>query len=228
MAGKVILLAGASGGIGAALSTMFPGDTLVRHGFSHASGSAFVQADVTDAASVDRAVAEVLERHGRIDVLVNAAGVNIDGFAHKVDPEAARKVLDTNVLGSIQLIRAVLPGMRAQGFGRIVLLGSVVGHRPAMGTSVYAASKAALTGLAKAVAVENATKNVTCNVLALGYMEAGMLHRIPEAIREQIRQSIPMQRFGQVEEVKSSIEYLIAVSYVTGQTIHCNGGLYAD
>lgn len=225
---RVIFVAGASGGLGSGIANALASScVVVRHGHAHAptGDDLVVQADVGDPDAVDAAVAKVLERYGRIDGLVNATGLSLDGFAHKQSFAQAQQMMHVNVLGAMNLVRAVLPTMRAQNFGRIVLISSVVYQKPAMGTSAYAAAKAALVGYARAVAVENAAKGVTCNAIALGYFDAGMLHKIPENLREQIRAAIPMQRFGRVEELVKAVQFLMDTEYMTGQTLSLNGGL---
>jgi 3-oxoacyl-[acyl-carrier protein] reductase len=226
MAGKIVFLAGSTGGIGRQLAEMFSDHTVVRHGLTQGGGADCLRADVTDAQAVHNAIDSTVHRYGRIDVLINATGINQDGFAHKLDADSARDTLNVNVLGSVHLIRAALPSMRRANYGRIILIGSVVGQRPVLGTSVYGASKAALGAIARAVAVENAAKGITCNVIALGYFDAGMLHRIEEPARDTIRRAIPLQRFGRIEELRDTVSFLIATEYVTGQTINLNGGLF--
>lgn len=230
MAGKVILLVGSSGGLGTKMSTMFQDDTLILHYHSsrpidpHYS----VSADVTDYTDVERMIRDVTARVGRIDVLVNLAGISSDGFAHKFDPGDWRSVIDTNLVGAFHLTRAVLPGMRANKYGRIILMASVVYQHAVMGTSAYSASKAGLVGLTRTLALENLSLGITCNCIALGYFDAGMLYALSDDERERIRQLIPMKRFGRVEELYQTIEYLIDTEYITGQVISVNGGLYMD
>jgi NAD(P)-dependent dehydrogenase (short-subunit alcohol dehydrogenase family) len=116
--------------------------------------------------------------------------------------------------------------MRANKYGRIILLTSVVFQNPVMGTLAYSASKAGLVGLVRTVALENARMKITCNCISLGYFDAGMLYQIPEQLREQIRMKIPLERFGRIEELAKTIDYLVDTEYITGQVISLNGGLY--
>ena len=106
-----------------------------------------------------------------------------------------------------------------------MLISSVVHQKPALGTSAYSAAKAALVGYARAVATENVAKGITCNAIALGYFDAGMVYQIPEHLREQIRLSIPMQRLGRVDELVNTVQFLLNTEYMTGQTLSLNGGL---
>lgn len=229
MADKTVLLAGASGSIGNDLVPMFSKDTLVLHSHKHdptCEGEFHTKADINNYEDVDRMVSAILEEFGRIDVLVNVTGVSIDSFAHKADPEVWKSVIETNLNGSFNLVRAVLPSMRENNYGRIILISSVVHQHPVLGTSAYSASKAGLIGLTRTVALENAIKGVTCNSIALGYAETGMAQRIREDVREKIREEIPMKRFMRVDELHRTIEYLIDTEYITGQTLNLNGGLY--
>jgi NAD(P)-dependent dehydrogenase (short-subunit alcohol dehydrogenase family) len=115
--------------------------------------------------------------------------------------------------------------MREKGWGRIINLTSVVGQRGIAGTCAYAASKAGIEALTRTIAVENATKGITANCLALGYFETGMINTIPEPLQDKIRGSIPMGRFGTVLELEHAVRFLIDADYVTGATINVNGGL---
>ncbi|MCX6844370.1 MAG: SDR family oxidoreductase [candidate division WOR-3 bacterium] len=227
MSGRNILLVGASGGIGTGLRPLFVDDRLILHYHRNkpeAPGYT-VSADITRSDEVQTMVSGILNEFGRIDAAILAAGVSIDGFAHKIPADAWRSVIETNLIGVFNVIQAVLPSMRANSFGRIILLSSVAYQRPVVGTSAYSASKAALVGLTRTVALENAGKGVTCNCIALGYFDAGMLYSIPAEVRENIKQTIPLGRFGRIEEIHRTIQFLIDTEYVTGQIISLNGGL---
>ena len=228
MAKKNILLAGASGGIGSQLAPMFHNDNVVLHYNKNEpkSDRLSIRADITKHVEVERMVEELIAKLGTLDVLVNITGVSINGFAHKISYVDWRHVVDVNLIGSFNLIRAVLPYMRKENYGRIINISSVVFQRPVLGTSAYSASKAALVGLTRTVALENANKGITCNCIALGYFDAGILYDIPEEMRENIRTSIPLKRFGQVKELYRTIKYLIEEEYITGQVISQNGGLF--
>lgn len=228
MRSKNILLIGASGGIGTKLATMFTEDNLILHYHNHNPNKPgySVAADIADYGAVESMVKDILDRFERIDVLINASGISIDGFVHKFSPEAWRKVVEVNLIGSFNVIRAVLPSMRANHYGRIITLSSIVFQRPMMGTSAYSASKAALVGLTRTVAIENASMGITCNCVALGYYDAGILYQIPPEAREEIRGAIPQKRFGEIEEIYRTIQYIIDTEYLTGQVISVNGGLY--
>lgn len=225
-----LIVAGAAGGIGSHLVDQLGDEynvipTYHTQKSAEAHGGKYY-ADVADAQDVERMVGTIVQEEGQVAVLVNAAGVSVNGFAHKFAAHAWREVVDINLVGSFNLARAVLPQMRAAKFGRIVFLSSVVFQRPALGTSAYAASKAGLSGLARSIAVENARLGVTGNCIALGYFDAGMLYTIPEDQREAIRASVPMNRFGKLDEILNAVRFLLNTEYVTGQTISVNGGLH--
>ena len=157
--------------------------------------------------------------------LINCASIVYDSFAHKSDPKQWKEVIDTNLTGTYHMIRALLPYMRDQEYGRIVNLSSVVAQTGAIGTTAYAASKAGLWGLSKSMAVENANKNILINSLNLGYMDTGMTDRIPKDLQLNIRNNIPLKKFGPSREIIHAIDYLTASDYVTGTSIDINGGL---
>jgi len=209
---------------------MFEGDTVVRHYFEHRpSGDGYVvEADITDWTQVESMVRSVIEKVGRIDVLVNAAGVSRDSFGHKFDAAEWRRVVATNLDGSFHVARAVLPHMRENRFGRLVFVSSVVSQRPVMGTAAYSASKAALMGLTRTLAQENASRGITVNCISLGYLEAGMIERVPDALQRELLEAVPLKRFGTVAELHRTIEFLIDTEYMTGQVINLNGGLFMD
>ena len=235
---RIILLNGATGGLGSLMARFLAaeGHTLLLTGRNSAAAglpegdkAVFLPCDVRSEAEIVRLVKDAEARFGRIDVLINAAGVSGSGMSWKLNADAWNETLAVNLSSPFYFIREVLPGMRARGFGRIVNLSSVVAFKGVPGTAAYAASKAGLEGLTRAVAAEQATKGITVNNLALGYFDAGMLYDIPEEIREQIRQSIPQGRFGNPDNITSLLRWIISsqADYFTGQTVQINGGLYA-
>lgn len=159
-------------------------------------------------------------------ILINGAGINYNSFAHKADVDKWAELIDVNLIGSYRCIRAVLPHMRSNGFGRIINLGSVVAQKGIPGTSAYAASKAALTGLSKTIALENANKGITVNTINLGYFNAGMISGVPSALKEEVIRNTPKGRLGEPGEILNTIEYLIKTDFITGTSIDLNGGYY--
>lgn len=234
---RTILMNGATGGLGSFMARFLAneGHRLVLTGRNEAAQNlptgdhvTFIPCDVRTEADIVRLVKEAQAQLGQIDVLINAAGVSGSGMSWKLDGDAWNETLAVNLSSPFFFIREVLGGMRAHGFGRIVNMSSVVAFKGVPGTAAYAASKAGLDGLTRAVAAEQAQKGITINNLALGYFDAGMLYDIPEDIREQIRQSIPKGEFGNPNNVTSLLRWIISdeADYFTGQTVQINGGLY--
>lgn len=227
----VILITGASNGIGKFLSNHFASKGFAVYGTFNRTetkdqpGIMMRRVDVSDYRQVERWV-QSLPLAGKKIVLINAAGITYNAFAHKADPEKWLEVIKVNLLGSFNVIRAVLPVMRETKYGRIVNFSSVVAHVGVPGTSAYAASKAALWGLSKSVAVENATKGITVNTLDLGYFNIGMIKSVPEEIQKEIVKKIPVQVFGDPGNIINAVEFLIESNYTTGESININGGLY--
>jgi NAD(P)-dependent dehydrogenase (short-subunit alcohol dehydrogenase family) len=226
-----IILTGASGGLGVYLASRLRSDYSIVGGYNTRLPddpglfpAGCYQVDVSDAASV-AAFAERLAGIEERLVLVNLAGVSIDGMAHKLSEDAWDTVLDTNLRGAWLMSRALLPAMREQGWGRIVNISSVVGQIGVAGTGAYSASKAGLFGLTRALAAENAAKGVTVNALALGYFNAGMGSALDASTVEAVCSRIPMRRFGDPANVAAAIRFCIAADYMTGSVIDINGGL---
>lgn len=226
-----ILITGASNGIGKLLSNYFASKGFHVYGTFNLTktedqpGITMCKVDVSDYKQVERWI-QSLPLSDRKVVLINAAGVTYNAFAHKADPEKWLEVIKVNLLGSFNTIRAALPIMRATGYGRIINISSVVAHLGVPGTSAYAASKAALWGLSKSIAVENATKGITVNSLDLGYFNIGMIKSVPEEIQKEIIKKIPIQTFGDPDNIVNAVEFLMNSNYTTGENININGGLY--
>jgi len=159
-------------------------------------------------------------------VLINCAGINYNAFTHKSDAAKWRRVININLLGSYYCIKEILPTMRENGFGRIINISSVVPQIGVLGTSAYSASKAAIWGLTKTVAIENVKKGITCNVINLGYFDIGMIQDIPNEFKEVIISKIPAGNFGHPIDIYRTILYLIETDYITGTSINLNGGLF--
>lgn len=159
-------------------------------------------------------------------VLINCAGINYNSFAHKSDIDKWNRVIDVNIKGTFNIIRSLLPVMRQQGYGRIINFSSIVAKLPTPGISAYAASKAALIGLSKSLAMENASKGITVNAINLGYVNLGMgVHDVPVEYQEKMKQKIPMGRFCEPSELFSMIDCIIATPYINGADIDLNGGI---
>ena len=158
--------------------------------------------------------------------LINCAGISYNAFAHKADIELWKNVIDVNLIGTYNTIRAVLPSMRGYEFGRIINFSSVTAQKGTPGTSAYAASKAALWGMAKSIAVENASKGITINNINLGYSELGMIDQVPEKYKEAIKMQIPSGEFCKKEEVFKCVEFVRNNNYLNGSSVDLNGGIF--
>ncbi|WP_395059709.1 SDR family NAD(P)-dependent oxidoreductase [Flavobacterium sp.] len=157
--------------------------------------------------------------------LINCAGINYNSFAHKADIQKWAEVIQVNLIGTFNMISSLLPIMREQSFGRIINFGSVVAEMPSPGISAYAASKSALFGMSKSIAVENATKGITINTVNLGYSELGMISEVPDKFLEEITKRIPSNKLCKPSDIFNTIEYLRNTEYINGAQININGGI---
>jgi 3-oxoacyl-[acyl-carrier protein] reductase len=195
-------------------------------------GQAFgVAADVSRAADAERIVAACVERFGRLDILVNNAGITRDGLVLRMKDEDWADVLAVNLNGAFYCARAALRAiLKQKQSGRIINIGSVVGSMGNPGQANYVASKAGLIGLTKALAKEVASRGVTVNAVAPGFIETDMTAALPDAVRDSYRARIPLGRFGTAAEVAAAVAFLAsdAAAYITGQVIHVNGGMWSS
>ena len=184
--------------------------------------------DIADENQVDAAVKRIVDQHQKIDILVNNAGVTRDGLLMRVKPADWDQVIGTNLKGTVNCTKAVSRFMIRQHAGRIVNLSSVVGQTGNVGQSLYAASKAGIIGFTKAIAREVASRGVTVNAVAPGFIESDMTAQLSDQLREEFLHSIPLGRFGTCDEVAEMILFLVGpgAGYVTGQVFNINGGLY--
>jgi len=226
-----VLITGASRGIGLFLMRKLMAAGHQVQGIYNATEpdeilkSFMSKVDITDENQVASWVASVLKPSDQV-VLINCAGTNYNAFAHKANVEKWKQVIDINLIGPFRAINAVLPFMREIGFGRIINFSSVVAQKGIPGTSAYAASKAALWGMTKSIAVENASKRITINNLNLGYFDIGMIKDVPEEMLSVIKKSIPQQKLGDSENILEAVNFLINADYVTGSSIDVNGGFF--
>jgi 3-oxoacyl-[acyl-carrier protein] reductase len=186
----------------------------------------FVPADVRNVAEVDHLFASSAAELGPIAILVNNAGINVDGLMRSADPDAWERVLAVNLTGPFNCTRAAIPSMREYGWGRIVNISSIVAERGVVGTPYYATSKAGLIGLTKATAAEVARRGITVNAVAPGYLETSMMAGYAPDQLDGLRASIPMGRFGRPEEIARVVAFLASedASYVTGAVLEATGG----
>ncbi len=186
-----------------------------------------VQANVADPDQVQQMVEQVTGRWGGVDILVNNAGITRDGLLMRMTDDAFAAVLDTNLKGAFYCLRAVARDMMKQRSGRIVNLSSVVGLRGNAGQANYAASKAGLIGLAKSAAKELASRGVTVNCVAPGFIDTDMTAVLPDGVKENILSQIPMGRLGAAKEVADAVAFLASpqAGYITGQVLCVDGGM---
>lgn len=183
-------------------------------------------ADITDRQSVDNMFEYAIKNAAKIDILINNAGITRDGFFHKMEDQDWQKVIDVNLGGMYNCTRTVIGNMRENNYGRIINISSVVGMSGNMGQTNYAASKAAVIGFTKALALESASKKITVNAIAPGFIKTDMTDAIPDRIKEKILAKIPVGRFGDPGEIAGMAAYLSSeeAGYITGQVISVNGG----
>jgi len=225
---KNLLYIGASGGVGQKLIPLLSKKYNIIGHYNKNKPEYPIEsyrADVTNFSKVNDMIERIMSNHDTIDILINSAGISINGFAHKSDVNIWKKTIDVNLIGSYNTIRATLPHMRHNRFGRIINFSSIVGCRPVFGTSAYSSSKSGLEGLTKSVSIENISKGVTCNNIALGYFDAGMLYSIENEILQRIIQNIPLKRPGTIDELHNAITFIIDTEYFTGQTLQITGGI---
>jgi 3-oxoacyl-[acyl-carrier protein] reductase len=194
-----------------------------------AGGEAFaVKMDVADAEQVKAGFKQVIEKFGRLDILVNNAAVTRDGLAMRMKKEDWEAVLQTNLTGAHFCIQQALPTMMKARAGRIINISSVVAQSGNAGQANYVAAKAGLIGLTKAIAIEIASRNVTVNAVAPGFIETPMTDVLPDKVKEELKTRIPLGRMGSARDVASAIVFLASdeACYITGHVLNVNGGMY--
>jgi 3-oxoacyl-[acyl-carrier protein] reductase len=240
---RIALVTGASRGIGEAIARRLAAEgarviaaarslealeKLVSEIASAGGRATALRMDLSDAASVEAAAKSALETHGAVDVLVNNAGVTDDNLILRMSREAWERVLATNLTGAFLLTQAIVRSMVRRRYGRIVNITSVVGLMGNAGQANYAASKAGLIGLTKSVAREFASRNITCNAVAPGFIETEMTEKMTPAAREGLSGQIPAGRLGTPAEVAEAVAFLASepAAYITGHVLNVSGGLY--
>jgi 3-oxoacyl-[acyl-carrier protein] reductase len=239
LSGMTALVTGASGGIGSAIAQALAGqgarlavsgsnvDKL--EGFRSSLGGDHVAlpANLSDPAAVDALVPQAVEALGKLDILVNNAGVTRDNLAMRMKDEEWAEVIRINLEAAFRLSRAALKPMMRAKYGRIISITSVVGAIGNPGQANYAASKAGIVGMSKAMAQEVASRNITINCIAPGFIRSAMTDALPDAQKEALTGRIPAGRLGEGNDVAAAAVYLASreAAYVTGQTLHVNGGM---
>ncbi len=239
LTGMTALVTGASGGIGSAIAKGLAArgarlavsgsnaDKLERFRDELGGEHVALPCDLSDAAQVDGLVPRAVEALGRLDILVNNAGVTRDNLAMRMKDEEWDQVIRVNLEAAFRLIRAAAKPMMKARFGRVVSITSVVGQTGNPGQANYAASKAGLVGMSKALAQELASRNITVNCVAPGFIRSAMTDGLPEAQKAALTARIPAGDLGTGEDIAAAVVYLASreAGYVTGQTIHVNGGM---
>jgi NAD(P)-dependent dehydrogenase (short-subunit alcohol dehydrogenase family) len=226
-----VLVTGGNRGIGLAIAQAFvkAGDRVaVTHRGSGAPEGLFgVHCDVTDSNAVDAAFAAVEAEQGAVEVLVSNAGITDDTLLIRMAEDSFNRVLDANLTGAYRVAKRATPGMLKAKRGRMIFISSVVAFAGSPGQVNYAASKAGLMGLARSIARELGSRNITANVVAPGFIDSDMTAELPEARRAEILGSIPLKRYGTVAEVASLVRFLGSdeAGYISGAVIPVDGGL---
>ena len=230
-----ILLTGGGGGIAKAITPLLAaepfrlllttraGNTLESYCQENNIQAEVFSADLTLQEDVE-ALFDWAKTFGGVDVLINNAGISHAAASWKLSAEEMHRLMEVNFYSAVRCTQLALQGMRVKSYGRIISVSSVVAHKPAFGTSAYTASKSALEGYMRGVALDVSTQGITANTIAYGYMNAGMLNDVPQPILDEIRKGIPQDHFGRPEQIVAALKYLINSEYTTGQTLHINGG----
>ena len=236
---KKILITGATGGIGNALVKKFvslEGNVLatgtniekldrLKKEFPNINVLKF---DILDHSKIEEFIENVFSQLVGLDVLINNAGINKDNLSLRMKEDEWQKVIDLNLGSTFFLCKYAIKKMLRNKYGRVVNITSIVGHTGNLGQSNYAASKAAVIGMSKSLAIEYAKKNITINCVSPGFIQSNMTDKIVESIKAMLTSRIPMSRLGTGEDVSNTVAFLSsdAASYITGETIHVNGGMY--
>ncbi|WP_248926409.1 3-oxoacyl-[acyl-carrier-protein] reductase [Paenibacillus hamazuiensis] len=242
--GKVALVTGASRGIGRAIAIGLAeagADVVVNYAGSEQAAAEVVEAiqglgrksfkvkaNVASSAEVEDMFKLVLEEFGRIDILVNNAGITRDNLIMRMKEEEFDQVIDTNLKGVFNCLKAATRPMMKQRFGRIINISSIVGALGNPGQANYVAAKAGVIGMTKSAAKELASRGITVNAVAPGFIATDMTDKLSEELKHQLLQQIPLARLGQPEDIAKAVRFLASddASYMTGQTIHVDGGMY--
>jgi acetoacetyl-CoA reductase len=235
--GRVAVVTGGTRGIGAAVSKSlkaagydvaanYAGNDEAAANFKKETGIEVFKWSVADYDSCKAGIEEVEKALGPVDVLINNAGITRDAPFHKMTPDMWKDVIDTNLTGVFNMTHVIWPGMRERGFGRVVTISSVNGQKGQFAQANYAASKAGDIGFTRTLAQEGASKGITVNCVAPGYIATDMVMAVPEKVREQIIAQIPVGRLGEPDEIARCVTFLSSddAGFITGSVISANGG----
>lgn len=244
LTGKIALVTGASRGIGRAIALHLAesgADVVVNYAGSEGAAeevvkeitalgrrSMKIKADVKDSAQVEEMVKQVVEEFGHLDILVNNAGITRDNLIMRMKEDEFDEVIATNLKGVFNCLKAVTRPMMKQRSGRIINISSVVGSLGNPGQVNYAAAKAGVIGMTKTAAKELASRGITVNAIAPGFIVTDMTDQLQGETRDQLLRQIPLARLGQPEEIAKAVRFLASddAAYMTGQTLHIDGGMY--
>lgn len=243
MKGKIALVTGGGQGIGKAICEVLAalGGTVIVSDLNLSSAekvaselssqgydASAAEVDVADADSVKQMADAARSRYGKIDILVNNAGITRDTLLVRMKDADWDAVLSVNLKGVFHCMKAVLPMMSKQRYGRIVNISSIVGVIGNAGQANYAASKAAVIGLTKSVAREYAARGITVNVVAPGFIETAMTSALSESVQNDLKKQIPQAKLGSPSDIANAVSFLASdqAGYITGQVLHVNGGMY--
>lgn len=238
--GKVALVTGASRGIGRAIAEdlVARGATVIGTATSENGAQAISEylgdkgkgfvLNVTENDSIEKFLADVRAEFGEIDILVNNAGITRDNLLMRMKDDEWQDIIDTNLSSVFRLSKAVMRAMMKKRYGRIITIGSVVGTMGNAGQANYAAAKAGVIGFSKSLAREVASRGITVNVVAPGFIETDMTRALTDDQRAGILSQVPANRLGDAKEIASAVAFLASdeASYITGETLHVNGGMY--
>ncbi len=234
---KVAIVTGGTRGIGLEISkaliadgyfvaALYAGNKKAADAFEVDIGHAAYKVDVTDLAACQSTVDKIGKKHGAVAVLVNNAGITRDSMLHKMDSDSWDDVIATNLTSCFHMCRAVVAGMRAAGFGRIINISSINGQKGQLGQANYAAAKAGMLGFTKSLALESARKGITVNAICPGYIKTEMTEAMDAAVLESIVKQIPQGRMGRPDEIAALVSFLVSekAAFITGATLSANGG----
>ncbi len=236
---KVAIVTGGTRGIGLSISkelinkgyeviAFYAGNKKAAEEFEKETGHIAMKVDVTDLKACTKAVEKIADKYGDPAILVNNAGITRDGMLHKMEEDQWDDVLMTNLKSCFNMCRAVIGGMRNNGFGRIINISSINGQKGQLGQTNYAAAKAGMIGFTKSLALESARKGITVNVVCPGYIKTEMTEAMDAAVLESIVKQIPQGRMGKPSEIAAVVAFLASqeAAYITGATLSANGGQY--
>jgi 3-oxoacyl-[acyl-carrier protein] reductase len=235
---KVALITGASGGIGEAIAKEFiaqgakviltgRNEAKLKECSANAESCDYIVSDLASDGSPEKLVADTIEKFGRIDILINNAGITKDTLLMRMTDDQFDEVINTNLRACFQLCRAAISPMMKNRFGRIINMSSIIGTIGGAGQANYAASKGGIVAMTKSIAAEVASRGITANCIAPGFIKTPMTDGLPEELKDAYLKQIPAGRFGEPVDIANACVFLASdmASYINGQTLHINGGL---